>query len=154
MVAPGSCLKGGLAWRTTATDDALRSHGESRLDMFNPRTMVIDAFVAQLQRAYRRDYGTLEPGPGEILGWIGHTALEHIASSIALFQAFTEMGQAERMGYGDPGDLREGYPASYCNNVHPFVAPQMRALELTQEGRQWIANLRSHLFEIEHDTSG
>ena len=58
------------------------------------------------------------------------------------------------MGYGDPGDLREGYPAFCRNSVHPSVTPQMRSLELTQEGRQWIANLRSHLFEIEHDTSG
>ena len=55
--------------------------GNHDSDMFNPRTMVIDAFVAQLQR----DYGTLKPGLGEIRGCIGHTALEHIASTIAFF---------------------------------------------------------------------
>jgi hypothetical protein len=27
----------------------------------------------------------------------------------------------------------------------------MRHLELTMEGRQWVANLYSHVFAIEHD---
>ena len=274
--------------------------------MFNARTLVIDAFVEQLQIAYRRNYGTLEPGHGEILGWAARTALEHISGTTALyhnlehtlmvtlvgqemlrgkhmreggigpndwlnaviallchdigyvhgvcradvpgraatgvgdgmlelahgatdasltphhvargklfirerfdghpiidadaicdaielttfpgpdsdaplsdgdlrclvraadligqladpdylrklpalFQEFAETGQAKRIGYANPGDLREGYPTFYWNRVHPFVAPQLRYLELTQEGRQWIANLRSHLFEVEHD---
>ena len=50
--------------------------------------------------------------------------------------------------------MREGYPEFFWNGVRPFAAPQLRYLELTQEGRQWIADFRSHLFEVEHDGIG
>ena len=72
----------------------------------------------------------------------------------ALFQEFSETGQAAKLGYGDPGELRAGYPAFYWNVVYPYVEPQLRYLELTQEGRQWVANLRSHVFEVEHARRG
>lgn len=72
----------------------------------------------------------------------------------ALFQEFVETGQAEKLGYADPGELRAGYPTFFWDMVHPFVQPQLRNLEVTQEGRQWIANLRSHIFEVEHGERG
>ena len=68
----------------------------------------------------------------------------------ALFQEFAETGQAEKLGYANHGELRAGYPTFFWNVVYPFVEPQLRYLELTHEGRQWIANLRSHIFEVEH----
>jgi len=51
--------------------------------MFNPTEIVIDAFVRELERAYRRLYGSLDPDYPEIIGFIGRLALENIANSDA-----------------------------------------------------------------------
>lgn len=53
--------------------------------MFNPTDHLIDAFVEQLDMAYRRTYSHLEPDYPGILGWAGRMALEHIANSDALY---------------------------------------------------------------------
>jgi hypothetical protein len=51
--------------------------------MFNPTKVVIDAFVDELESAYHRVYGGLEPDYPEIVGFIGRLALENIANSDA-----------------------------------------------------------------------
>jgi hypothetical protein len=51
--------------------------------MFNPKKIVIEAFVTELELAYRRVYGRLEPDYPEILGFIARLALENIANSDA-----------------------------------------------------------------------
>jgi hypothetical protein len=51
--------------------------------MFNPTEVVIEAFVQRLQTAYRRNYGTLEAGYGEMLAWAGRMALERISQTDA-----------------------------------------------------------------------
>ena len=53
--------------------------------MFNPTKVVIDAFVAELEGAYRRVYGRLEPDYPQILAFIGRLALENIANSDAAY---------------------------------------------------------------------
>jgi hypothetical protein len=51
--------------------------------MFNPTRVVIEAFIKELQDAYERIYGLLEPGYPGIIGFIGRLALENIANSDA-----------------------------------------------------------------------
>ncbi|HHB92508.1 MAG TPA: metal-dependent phosphohydrolase, partial [Thioploca sp.] len=53
--------------------------------MFNPTELVIDGFVEQLDKAYKRNYGELEASNSEIISWAGRMALEHFANSDALY---------------------------------------------------------------------
>ncbi len=70
----------------------------------------------------------------------------------ALFYEFEETGTNKHLGYEHPGHLREGYPRFYWNGVYPYVKDALRYLELTQQGKQIIANLYSNVFVIEHET--
>jgi hypothetical protein len=69
----------------------------------------------------------------------------------ALFHEFAEIGINEKLGYITPADVAERYPAFFWSKVEPYIGDAVRHLELTMEGRQWIANLYSHVFAIEHD---
>jgi hypothetical protein len=68
----------------------------------------------------------------------------------ALYYEFLETGMAERCGYTSPADMIEKYPAFFWENVEPYIGDALGYLELTIEGKQWIANLYSHVFTIEH----
>jgi hypothetical protein len=68
----------------------------------------------------------------------------------ALYHEFAEIGMADRCGYSSPADMVDKYPAFFWKAVEPYVADALRYLELTIEGKQWIANLYSHVFTIEH----
>jgi hypothetical protein len=69
----------------------------------------------------------------------------------ALFHEFEETGTNDRLGYESAADLAEHYPAFFWSKVEPFLVDAIRALDLTVEGRQWVANLYAHVFAIEHD---
>lgn len=68
----------------------------------------------------------------------------------ALYYEFLETGICERLGYGSAADLADAYPAFYWESVRPYIGDALGYLELTQEGKQWIANLHSHVFAMEH----
>lgn len=53
--------------------------------MFNPKVVLINAFVERLQQAYHLTYGQLNPDFPGIIGWAGRMALECIASSDAAY---------------------------------------------------------------------
>jgi hypothetical protein len=69
---------------------------------------------------------------------------------MALYYGSLETGMAERCGYTSPADMIEKYPAFFWENVEPYIGDALGYLELTIEGKQWIANLYSHVFTIEH----
>ncbi|MEM9253652.1 MAG: Npun_R2479 family HD domain-containing metalloprotein [Planctomycetota bacterium] len=69
----------------------------------------------------------------------------------ALFYEFQETGVNETLGYKTPADLRRGYPAFYWKCVRPFIKDGLDHLNVTQAGRQWVANLYAHVFATEHD---
>jgi hypothetical protein len=48
--------------------------------------------------------------------------------------------------------MRRRYAKFYWDVVSPYIEDALYYLRLTQEGRLWIANLHSHVFEVEHDT--
>jgi hypothetical protein len=72
----------------------------------------------------------------------------------ALFYEFEETGQNQVLGYRTPGDLREGYPKFYWNVVYRYVKDAIGYLELTQQGKQIVANLNANLFRVEHSEVG
>jgi hypothetical protein len=74
----------------------------------------------------------------------------HMRKFPALFYEFVETGTSIRLGYKTPGDLRDAYPAFYWNVVNRYIQDGVRHLRVTQEGKQWIANLYSHVFAVEH----
>ncbi|MDJ0850987.1 MAG: metal-dependent phosphohydrolase [Myxococcota bacterium] len=78
---------------------------------------------------------------------------DHLRKLPALFQEFEETGTNARLGYKSWDDLRSDYPSFFWNQVHPFLGAALRHLEITQEGRQWTANLFSQVFAAERRRS-
>ena len=72
----------------------------------------------------------------------------------ALYYEFAETGVAETLGYCGPADLLEKYPEFFWGCVQPYIGPALRYLDLTTEGKQWVANLYNNVFQVEHRTSG
>ena len=68
-----------------------------------------------------------------------------------LYCEFVETGTAESLGYSSAADLADSYPAFFWDKVQPYIGDAVEFLQLTQEGKQWIANLHSHVFAIEHE---
>ena len=49
-----------------------------------------------------------------------------------------------------PGRHDREIPGFFWENVEPYIGDALGSLEQTIEGKQWIANLYSHVFTIEH----
>ncbi|HNK64095.1 MAG TPA: hypothetical protein PKL78_13725 [Anaerolineales bacterium] len=75
---------------------------------------------------------------------------DYFRKAPALFYEFQELGLNEKLGYKSPNDLRRGYAKFYWNQVYPFIKDALLYLSLTEDGKQWIANMHSHVFESEH----
>ena len=71
----------------------------------------------------------------------------------ALYHEFVETGIAEQLGYTSPLDLVDRYPEFFWETVQPLIPDALRYLELTIEGKQWVANLYNNLFQVEHRRS-
>ena len=99
------------------------------------------------QHASTADY----PGLLRAADLIGQLAdINYLRKTSALFTEFRETGQSEKLGYQTPDDLRAAYPAFFWNAVRPYIGDALRYLRVTQEGKQWIANLYAHVFSEEH----
>ncbi len=68
-----------------------------------------------------------------------------------LFMEFQETGTNAKLGYRTSADLRAGYPKFFWSMVRPYIDVGLRNLRMTQQGKQWIANLYAHVFAEEHD---
>ena len=62
-----------------------------------------------------------------------------------LFAEFVETGEATRLGFDTPNDLRRSFPEFFYVEVQPYIGDGVAYLKRTQKGRQWIANLYHHL---------
>ena len=71
----------------------------------------------------------------------------------ALFYEFEELGLNETLGYRSPGDLRENNAQFYWDHVNNNIQEAIRYLRVTQDGKQWIANLQANVFGAEHGCS-
>ena len=91
------------------------------------------------------------PGLLRAADLIGQLAdINYLRKTSALFAEFRETGAAEKLGYQTPDDLRTAYPAFFWQAVRPYIGDALRYLRVTQEGKQWIANLYAHVFSEEH----
>lgn len=84
----------------------------------------------------------------DLIGQLGDPG--YLRKIPALFYEFEELGLNEKLGYSHPGQMRDNYATFYWGVVYPYIADAIRYLEATENGRQWVANLFSHVFRIEH----
>jgi hypothetical protein len=68
----------------------------------------------------------------------------------ALYYEFVEIGYTKTLGYQSPADLIDDYPRFFWNKAEPYLGGALRCLDHTIEGKQWIANLYSHVFATTH----
>ena len=68
----------------------------------------------------------------------------------ALFHEFAEIGINEKLGYASAADVADKYPRFFWDKVEPYIRDAIGYLELTMEGRQWVAQLYSNVFAMEH----
>ena len=82
---------------------------------------------------------------------IGQLAdLNYLKKTPRLYTEFQEIGSNEELGYRNPADLRESYPRFFWKMVSPYIDDAIAYLEVTQEGKSWIASLYAHIFVEEH----
>ncbi len=54
------------------------------------------------------------------------------------------------MFIADDKYLGKGYASFYWGSVSPYTKDALEYLRLTEDGKQWIANMYSHVFDAEH----
>ena len=70
-----------------------------------------------------------------------------------LYQEFVETGFAQQLGYETPMDLMEQFPQFFWQQVQPLIGSALGHLEQTMEGKQWVAQLYNHVFQVSHRAS-
>lgn len=74
----------------------------------------------------------------------------YLRKTPALYYEFKETESNQQMGYSSPADVSRDYARFFWEVVSPYIQDAIRYLEMTQEGKQWIANLYAHVFTAEH----
>jgi len=87
----------------------------------------------------------------DLIGQLGDP--HYLRKANALYCEFEEVGMNKQLGYTSPADLIDLYPQFYWGNVSAQVESAIRYLNVTSNGRQWIANLYSNVFRAERDLS-
>jgi len=87
----------------------------------------------------------------DLIGQLGDP--NYLRKANALYHEFEETGLNRQNGYNSPADLIEKYPQFYWSKVAPRVQTAIRYLNVTVEGRQWIASLYSNVYRAERDAT-
>ena len=91
------------------------------------------------------------PGLARAADYIGQLGDPNYLRNLpALFYEFEEIHAGGKSLYGNPGEMRRDYAKFYWNVVARHIQGGIRYLKVTQEGKQWLANLYSHVFSVEH----
>jgi hypothetical protein len=85
----------------------------------------------------------------DLIGQLGDP--NYLRKLPGLFYEFEEIGTNKKIGYTCPGDMRKNYAKFYWGVINHYIQDGIRYLGVTQEGKQWIANLYAHVFSIEHE---
>ena len=80
----------------------------------------------------------------DLIGQLGDPS--YLRKANALFCEFRETGVAKALGYASPADVIEKYPDFFWRSVSPYIAPAVQFLEVTVDGRTWLANLYANVF--------
>ena len=155
--------KGGRARLPRGSSDAaLMPYHVDRSKLFVmdriPKIRSLDAArIADAIEATRFPPGTTASEDGvlvraaDLIGQLGDP--HYLRKANALYCEFEEIGMNKQLGYTSPADLIELYPQFYWRNVSTQVERAIRYLNVTSNGRQWIANLYSNVFRAERDLS-
>jgi len=84
----------------------------------------------------------------DFIGQLGDP--DYFRKTPALFYEFHELGYNEKFGYKSPNDMRKNYASFYWSGVNPYIEDALLYLRVTEDGKQWIANMHSHVFDAEH----
>ena len=84
----------------------------------------------------------------DFIGQLGDP--DYLRKIPALFFEFEQLGTNHKMGYKSPTDMRRGFATFFWKEVSPYIQEASRYLQTTQDGNQWLANLHSHVFQVEH----
>ena len=87
----------------------------------------------------------------DFIGQLGDP--NYIRKANALYYEFEEVGINRQLGYDSPADIVNRYPQFYWNSVAPYIQTEIRYLNKTAGGRQWIANLYGNVFRAEREIS-
>jgi hypothetical protein len=87
----------------------------------------------------------------DFIGQLGDP--NYIRKANALYYEFDEVGMNRQLGYESPADIVNRYPQFYWNSVAPHIQTEIRYLNMTSSGRQWIASLYSNVFRAEREIS-
>ncbi len=87
----------------------------------------------------------------DFIGQLGDP--NYIRKANALYHEFEEVGMNRQLGYESPADIVNRYPQFYWNIVAPHIQTEIRYLNMTSSGRQWIASLYANVFRAERDIS-
>jgi hypothetical protein len=87
----------------------------------------------------------------DFIGQLGDP--DYFRKTPALFYEFQELGLNDKFGYKFPNDLRKGYASFYWGSVSLYIKDALEYLRLTEDGKQWVANMYSHVFDAEHSAS-
>ncbi len=84
----------------------------------------------------------------DFIGQLGDP--DYLRKVPALFYEFEQLGLNGKLGYKHPEDMRKGYASFFWKVVRPYLTEALKYLHVTYEGKQWIANLQSQVFSVEH----
>jgi hypothetical protein len=84
----------------------------------------------------------------DFIGQLGDP--DYLRKIPALYYEFEQFGANEKIGYKNPGDMRKGYAGFFWNVVRPYIGDAIKYLNVTQDGKQWVAGLYSHVFAVEN----
>jgi hypothetical protein len=87
----------------------------------------------------------------DFIGQLGDP--NYIRKTNALYHEFEEVGINRQLGYDSPADIVDRYPQFYWNSVAPHIQTEIRYLNKTSSGRQWIASLYANVFRAEREIS-
>jgi hypothetical protein len=85
----------------------------------------------------------------DFIGQLGDP--NYIRKANALYHEFEEVGINRQLGYESPADIVNRYPQFYWNSVAPHIRTEIRYLNMTSSGRQWIASLYGNVFRAERE---
>lgn len=85
----------------------------------------------------------------DLIGQLGDP--HYLCKANALYFEFEEAGLNRQLGYTSPADVTDRYPKFYFNSVSAHIQTAIRYLNVTSDGRQWIASLYGNVFRAERD---
>ena len=85
----------------------------------------------------------------DFIGQLGDP--NYIRKANALYHEFEEVGVNRQFGYDSPADIVNRYPHFYWDSVAPHIQTEIRYLNMTSSGRQWIGSLYGNVFRAERE---